>query len=167
MGKTISSIFTSGKFYETVFSKKVKHEIKTIEPNTKIIHQGRKHSFFCYIKSGNVNVVINEVYKNKNIHTILSTMGPGDVFGEFVIFNDMPAGADIMTVGKCEIIMIDVASFKQFLENDPEYGYQILFELLQMIVTRLQKANSTLLQVLEYAVDYQKLIADQKAKTEK
>lgn len=159
MGIFLISLFEDDNLYRKVFSN-VKHESKKFAPNTKILQQGRRHEYFCYIKSGQVRVVINEERHGKEIHTIISNLGPGDIFGEFIIFNQMPAGADIITTEPTEVICIEVKSFKKFLEQDPELGYRILFDFLSTIVTRLQSTNNAVLQVMGYALDYQKKLSE-------
>ena len=159
MNETLASLFRNKLLYEEVFSKTVLVKEEVIEPNTKLIRQGKKHNHFYYVISGQLRVVITEMHQKKSMHTIVSKLHAGDVFGEFVIFNDMVAGADVITDTDCEILKIDVESFKAFLESDPELGYKVLFDFLQVIVTRLQKTNGTLLRIMEYAVDYQKLLS--------
>lgn len=158
MNETLNSLFYNEAFYHDIFSKKVRVSEEVVAPNVKLIQQGKKYDCFYYIKSGQLRVVINELHQKKNIHTVINKLGAGDVFGEFVIFNDAAAGADVITVSECTIIKIEVNSFKAFLESDPELGYKVLFGFLQAIVTRVQRINVTVLNIMEQAMDYQKML---------
>ncbi len=158
MNETLNSLFRNEAFYHDIFSKKVLVSEELIAPNVKLIQQGNKYDCFYFVKSGQLRVVINELHRKKNIHTVINKLVAGDVFGEFVIFNDLAAGADVITVSECTIIKIDVNSFKTFLESDPELGYKVLFEFLQIIVTRVQRTNVAILNIMEHAMDYQKML---------
>ena len=89
MNKTLNSLFKNNIFYEEIFLKRVKVTQESIPPNVKLICQGEKYNYFYYIKSGELRVVLNDPKNKKNLHTIINTLEAGDLFGEFVIFNDM------------------------------------------------------------------------------
>ncbi len=159
MGNIISSLFNDKLFYDQVFKTQVKHTTKKFKPNKKILKQGNKYSYFGFIKSGTVRVILNEDGNGngkKELHTIIASLEQNDIFGEFSLFGDYPASAHVITVTEAEIIMIDVKSFRDFLEADTQIGYKIFFEMLQNLVHRLHHTNTTVLHLLNSAIDFQK-----------
>ena len=157
MGNVISSLFNDKLFYDQVFKSQVKHTISVVAAKEKIISQGDKHPFFCFIKSGSVQVVLNEKLLDQYpIHTIVATLSQNDIFGEFRMFDDYPASADVITVKESEIVAIDVKSFRAFLDSDPQLGYKVFLEMLQVLVKRLHHSNDTVMHLMKSAVDFQK-----------
>lgn len=157
MGNVISSLFNDKLFYEQAFKPNVKHKMRTLAPNEKIIQQNEKHNFLCFIKKGNIHVVVNEMLLDKYpIHTVIASLSQNDIFGEFCLFHDFPASADVVAATESEIVIIDVKSFKAFLESDIQLGYKVYQEMLQMMVKRLYHSNDTVMHLMKSAIDFQK-----------
>lgn len=157
MGNVISTIFSDKLFYEQIFKPQVKHTISVVAENETIISQGDKQPFFCFIKSGGVKIVLNEMlFDQRPISTIVTTLSQNDIFGEFRIFDDYPASADVVAVKESEIVKIDTKSFMVFLDSDPQFGYKVFQEMLRVLVKRFHHSNNTVMHLMKSAVDFQR-----------
>jgi len=87
---------------------------------------------------------------------VIATLSQNDIFGEFRIFDDYPASADVVTATECEIVMVDVKSFQTFLESDPAIGYKVFLEMLQALIKKLHHSNTTVMHLMKSAIEFQK-----------
>ncbi len=73
----------------------------------------------------------------------------GDTFGEFCLFDSSPTSATVYTTTESEIIELSRAGLLEFMQNHPEHGYKILFELMEKMVVHLRDSNRSILQLLQ------------------
>ena len=157
MPSIIASLFNDPLLYEQVVKVHIKHETLTFPENEVILTQGDHYSNFFFIKRGSVKIVLNEsLISGHPIHTIVSTLSENDIFGEFRLFDDYPASADVVTAVESEIVMIDVDSFRKFLDTDHHMGYKVFREMLNMLVIRLHRSNDTVMSLMTSAIEFQK-----------
>lgn len=126
------------------FKTEVKNHIILLETHQKIVEQGKVHLSFYLINKGKLRVIINPG-KQGSIHPSIAELGPGDIFGEFSLFDDGPANADVIAVTPSELVEIDKKSFLNYLEKNTEVGYLILTEMLKTLTKRLRNADKTIL----------------------
>lgn len=144
----------------TSFKDNVLYNIKKFHPNEKILEQGKKHSCVYLIKDGKVRIVVSgsspvsagSSKKEPVVKPGVNELGSDDIFGEFGIFDDAPASADVVAITETELIEIDIESFKNFLQKNPEIGYEILFEMLKVLVKRLRHANITIVNLFSWGI---------------
>ncbi len=79
---------------------------------------------------------------------ILTTMGPGDVFGEIALLDGMPRTADAIGIAPTELIMIRRGDFMALLEREPSLALHLLKLLCERVRrTSEQVEDSTFLPV--------------------
>lgn len=121
-----------------------------------ILAEGKTHSSLYLIKSGTIKIVVNSgVGEYPVIHPGIAHLGPGEIVGEFTLIDKSPASADAFADTDAELIEIDIDSFRQFLNNNPQFGYKVFFEILKIFVHRNRRTNKTILHLLEWGIKVQ------------
>jgi CRP/FNR family transcriptional regulator, cyclic AMP receptor protein len=128
------------------FKSEVKFITRKFAANEKILEQGKQHRDFYLIRSGSVRVIVKtEINERSQLRPGIADLISGDVFGEFGLFDDLPTSADVIAVTESELIEIDIATFKNFLEKNQKIGYLIFLAMLKTLVKRLRHADKTIL----------------------
>jgi CRP/FNR family transcriptional regulator, cyclic AMP receptor protein len=73
--------------------------------------------------------------------TGLNVMGPGEVFGEIGILDGRPRSATVSTLEECEMAVVEVQAFQDFLAAHPCVGIKLLAVLagrVRDLTTRLE-----------------------------
>jgi CRP-like cAMP-binding protein len=73
--------------------------------------------------------------------TGLNVMGPGEVFGEIGILDGQPRSATVSTLEECEMAVLEVEAFRDFLAAHPTVGVKLLAVLagrVRDLTTRLE-----------------------------
>lgn len=87
---------------------------RTVPKNTLVISEGDTASSLFIIKEGRVNVTLSNE-QGKEI--ILSTLLPGDHFGELSLLDGEPRSANVIAVEKCEFLILNKHDFYPLLEQ--------------------------------------------------
>ena len=80
------------------------------------VRQGDAGDSFYIIKQGNVDVIVD---KSSGGTAMVATLGPGDFFGEMSLLTGEARSASIRVKEDAEFIVIDKASFRSTLVNNP------------------------------------------------
>jgi CRP/FNR family cyclic AMP-dependent transcriptional regulator len=137
------------------FQNKVKFTSKHFNAKDKILVQGEQHPNFFLIKNGTVRVTVTTLLKEEETAALrpgVADLGPNDIFGEFGLFDDLPASADVASVVESELLEIDIPSFKAYLNENPTIGYKIYQELLQTLVKRLRHADKVIYNLYAWGI---------------
>tara|TARA_R110002073_G_scaffold260483_1_gene423366 strand:- start:332 stop:997 length:666 start_codon:yes stop_codon:yes gene_type:complete len=103
---------------------------KTVPKNTFLINEGDDSTPLYIIKSGKVNVTLS----NENGKAIiLGTLCQGDHFGEIGLLDDKPRSANIITLEKCELIVLHKTGFYDLLINNSMISIGIIRYLCRRI----------------------------------
>jgi CRP/FNR family cyclic AMP-dependent transcriptional regulator len=106
------------------------------EPGQEIVRQGDTGVGAFIIRSGKVDVVQDRGGKE----TKLSTLGPGDVFGEMALLDEFPRSATVRAIEPTTALGIQRWHFRGILESHP----QIALALLPMLTRRIRNAEHML-----------------------
>lgn len=103
---------------------------KTVPKNTLLISEGDDSDSLFLIKKGKVNVLIaNEEGKEM----ILSTLHEGEHFGELSLLDGEPRSANVITLEKCEFLVLHRANFNHLLEQHPSIAMRMIKYLCQRV----------------------------------
>lgn len=103
---------------------------RTVLKNTLVIGAGDTSSSMYLIKSGTVNVTVTN---DDGKEMILSTLLPGDHFGELALLDEDPRSANIITLEKCEFIIIHRADFYAFLTQHASIAISVIKYLCKRV----------------------------------
>lgn len=75
---------------------------------------------------------------------MLTTMGPGDAFGEISLIDDSPHSATVRAMSDATILCLSSAFFSNIMDSDRNIGYFVMRNLAKMICDRLRATNFTI-----------------------
>ncbi|MDH5360199.1 MAG: cyclic nucleotide-binding domain-containing protein [Gammaproteobacteria bacterium] len=88
----------------------------------------------------------------KELKPSFKTFYEGEIFGEMVLFDQLPRSAMVSTVLDTEVAEIDGAALLEFMEQHPEQGYRILSYIVSSLVSRLRDTNEKLFSVYSWGL---------------
>ena len=71
----------------------------------------------------------------------IARLGPGAIFGEMSFLDGAPVSANVIAVGKVEVLRIDGASTKQAMKKDPSFAGRFYHSIAEILVRRLRATS--------------------------
>lgn len=141
------------------FLAKVKVSTKSFKANEKILSQASVHRKVYIIRKGKVRIIVQseDKVKSSNLRPGIADLETNDIFGEFGLFDDQPASADVIALIDSELIEIDIPTFRTFLNETPEIASKIYFSIIQILVKRLRHADKTIFSLYTWGMKAHKL----------
>ncbi len=103
--------------------------VRTYPKGSIIVHTGDISDSLYVILSGRVKVFISD---EDGKEFILSTISPGDYFGE-VALDGGPRTASIMTLEACRFFVIPKAEVKALIEHHPDFARDLIGRLIRKV----------------------------------
>ncbi|MBA2654115.1 MAG: cyclic nucleotide-binding domain-containing protein [Gammaproteobacteria bacterium] len=145
-------------FEDPSFTSQVKWTKKKYKAHDKILEQDTPHPNFYLILKGKVRVVRHaDTTSKQHVQPGIADLSPPDIFGEFGLFDDSPASADVIAITRSELIEIEIVTFRAFLDANPKMGYEILSDILKTLVTRLRRADKTIAGLFAWGIEAHKI----------
>jgi CRP-like cAMP-binding protein len=99
--------------------------------------------------------------RDKNaVHPGIADLGPNDIFGEFGLYDEEPANADVIAVTASELVQIDITTFRTFLKVNPQIGNTILEAMFKTLIKRLRHADETIIKLYIWGMKAHKIDQD-------
>lgn len=112
---------------------------------TVIFEQDDESRGVYFILSGRVQASGSaKTNDGKELKPSFTTLEAGELFGELVLFDDLPRSARVATIDETEVIEIDGDALLAYMERKPEQGYQLLKYIVRSLVSRLRHTNEIL-----------------------
>jgi len=73
--------------------------------------------------------------------SIISTMGPGDAFGEIALIDQLPHSATVRTISDSTIYLLSSNYLNSIAEKEPRIGFVIYRNMAKLICHRLRLTN--------------------------
>lgn len=105
---------------------------RKFESGHAIVSKGEGGVGFYLILEGSVEV--------RSDGKILSTLGPGQFFGEMSVLDNQPRSADVVTVEPSRVLFLSAWSFKTMISDNPKMALR----MLQEFVRRLRNTDKSL-----------------------
>ncbi len=90
---------------------------------------------YCVL-SGSVEIFLGD--------QVLSTIKPGEFFGEVALFGEETRTASARTVGATDLVGFFRPALTEWIERSPRYGSLFLLQLGRVLAARLRQANELL-----------------------
>ncbi len=87
-----------------------------------LLRQGEEGDSFFIVRDGYVQVVRE---REDGSHRILAYLRPGEFFGEMALLGGGKRYASVITAGKCEVVKIRGADFKDLCKRYPDIGAMV------------------------------------------
>jgi CRP/FNR family transcriptional regulator, cyclic AMP receptor protein len=107
---------------------------RSIARGSVIIREGDRVDFLYIVMSGRLKVMMGEADGKE---TILTIIGPGEIFGEMGIIDDGPRSATVVAIEPCELLAVTKRVFKKCLVENVE----VALAVLRVVVRRLREAD--------------------------
>jgi CRP/FNR family cyclic AMP-dependent transcriptional regulator len=101
-----------------------------------VIHEGDEAGALFVIVSGTVKAYLSDEHGKE---VVLSSMGPGEYFGELALFDDTPRSASVATLEPCRLLVLQKSLVREVVHDDPE----IALHLLQGLARRVRKLTES------------------------
>jgi CRP/FNR family transcriptional regulator, cyclic AMP receptor protein len=106
-----------------------------------LIEEGQVSPYLFGIIDGSVSV---SVLENEGKQVYVTSLGPGDVFGEAGMFMRVKRTATVTALGKVTVIRIHRNALARFLKLHPQAGNKILLTIIFSLLRKLRHANQEL-----------------------
>jgi len=141
MAKLLFELLESNQQFQDTVTKKS----KIYAANEVILQENVAHNTVYLIKQGEVRVVQTATTEdNRDIHPAIQTLSAGQYFGEFCLYGNLPATADIVTNTECELIEIEKESCVTFFEKNPDLGYKFTKLMIEEMIEKICTANKAM-----------------------
>ena len=118
-----------------------------------IVQEGQRDRFLYLIEEGSAEVFCDVwLEDDKHIRPGIWPLGPGDLFGELVLFDHRPRAASVIANAPGRLVAINAEQLQAFLDAHPELGYRLLKELFVVLTERLRRANQRLESVFAWGL---------------
>ena len=115
---------------------------KNYDADQLVLLEGDTGREIYVILNGKVSVCTQvKVSEDSHILSGLCELFDGEEFAHPCFFDDEPHSATVKTVSPCQLAIIDAAKLKQFLDDNPEIGFLLLFHWMKIILPRLRQSN--------------------------
>ncbi|MGD0423319.1 MAG: cyclic nucleotide-binding domain-containing protein [Candidatus Bathyarchaeia archaeon] len=105
---------------------------RKFESGYTILKKGEGGVGFYFILEGTVEI--------RSDGNTLSTLGPGQFFGEMCVLDNQPRSADVVTIQPSRVLLLTAWDFKGLISANP----RIALKMLQELVGRLRNADLSL-----------------------
>jgi CRP-like cAMP-binding protein len=83
--------------------------------------------------------------------TILTTLGPGECFGEIALFDQGPRSADVVANKDSILLKISSEAFDKLRRDAPELSAPILFAISRTLAARIRADNKRIKDSVNFA----------------
>ncbi len=126
---------------------------KRVSAKQTVISEGDRDCMIYLVESGNLQVVSNmELDGQRRVKPGIYNLGPGELFGEFCLFLEHTRTASVIASTDCQLVVIDGARLKAYLDDHPALGYRVLSEMYAALVERLCLANKRVQQLFAWGL---------------
>ena len=108
--------------------------LRTFKQNEVIFEEGDEADFIYFVESGDVGISVQKFTTQEEI----STLGPGDYFGEMALFAKNRRNATATAKTDAALSTIDKADFLKLMESNPALADRID----QVLASRNEELNS-------------------------
>ena len=118
-----------------------------------VIREGDHDCKIYLIEEGALQVVSTmELDGEHRVRPGIYNLEPGEIFGEFCLFQDLARTASVIAATDCQLVVIDGAQLKNYMDAHPDTGYRILGEMYTALIDRLRLANKRVQQLFAWGL---------------
>ena len=112
-------------------------EMQRVPQWTEVVKQGQRGDTMFFILEGELRARIVQAGKE----TILSTLGPGDFFGEISLFDHGARSADVIANADSSVLKMTAAAFEKLAAESPDVAAPFLQAAIRTLAARIRADN--------------------------
>jgi CRP-like cAMP-binding protein len=118
-----------------------------------VICKGEESKNLFFIIEGEVRVSGNvEMDDGREFHPGFTTLGKGEVFGELVLFDNLPRSASVETMSEVKLAVIDGQCLMDYMQENRDIGFEIVLAMVKSLVGRLRQTNEQLFAIYAWGL---------------
>ncbi|WP_031433103.1 cyclic nucleotide-binding domain-containing protein [Methylomarinum vadi] len=126
---------------------------KQYHPEEVVIVEGERGKEIFVILNGQVSVCTKvQISADRHMVSGLCELFDGEEFSHSCFFDDEPHCATVKAISASELAVIDAEKLKQFLLNNPELGFRLLYHWLSIILPRIRQSNKRFSNLLSWGL---------------
>jgi CRP/FNR family cyclic AMP-dependent transcriptional regulator len=114
-----------------------------------VFREGDREAFMCIVSSGNINIVKGHGEDRQ----LLTTVGPGSIFGEMTLIDRYPRSATAIVADDATLLILDENDLERLITENPKLGVRLLYRLATLVSFRLRATTDTLVEYMERAFE--------------
>lgn len=148
MRDIVQEILNDPTFKESIAWKK-----RYFQTNEIIFRDGEPSKSLFFIEKGALRVSVQvKLEKNKKIHTGISDLKAGEIFGETCFQKPGVRNATVTAISDGCVVEIDAEKLNAYLDENQDKGYLFFKKLLLVIFERLQNDNRRIESLLAWGL---------------
>jgi CRP-like cAMP-binding protein len=152
MSESVTKGLASVRIFQHLGQDDLKKVAKIAKPgriaaNTVVFFEGNRADAFFIVLSGSLKVF--QTARDGRVK-VLSTMGPGETFGELAMLDGHPRSASVETIAASELLVISRKDFRDLATATPG----ILWGVLEGMCARLRAQNDSELEAAFHGTQY-------------
>lgn len=104
-----------------------------------IIRAGGVSDSVHFVLSGSLKVTITGDDDGREV--IVSTLGPGEYFGEMAAVDDSARSASVVSLGPCELLLLSKLNFRKYLPESLDLATTVMRSLVQRVHETSKKGS--------------------------
>ena len=112
-------------------------EMQQVAQWAQVVKQGERGDAMYFILEGELRVRMVQAGKE----TILSTLSPGDFFGDISLFDHGPRSADVVANSNSTVLKMTAAGFDKLAKEAPEVATPFLLAAIRTLAARIRADN--------------------------
>ena len=117
-----------------------------IAPGHYLFREGGRDSALFVLAEGTVKILKEADYRH---YRTIAVVHRGTVLGEMSVVDGRPHSASALAVEPTEIVLITRRNVLGVIENNPELGNKLLYQLARLISLRLRRTSGLLVEHLD------------------
>lgn len=117
--------------------------VEDVPADRHLLEEGQINSRLFVVLRGSVSVRLPK-RAARPTEVRLATLGAGEIFGEYSLFDEQPVSATVFAVEPARVAWIERAALEEFFAESREAGRVFYDAMLRMLVARLREKNAEL-----------------------
>lgn len=120
--------------------------LRNCEAGEVLLNEGERGTSLNIVLEGRVDIVLaaDERHEDRFRDIKLTTMGPGELFGEYGLIDMRPASASVRAVTACRILEVQYTDLHRLIYQHCNLGRQFYENLLLVLIDRLRRDDTEL-----------------------
>lgn len=108
-----------------------------------VLDEGQANSRLFIVLEGSVSVKLPK--RARRVSEVrLATLGPGDLFGEYSVFDGQPVSATVFAVEDTRVAWVEKSALDAYVDGHSEAGRHLYERFLRTLVSRLRAHDAEL-----------------------